>query len=94
MRGIPLLGGELLISGKEPYLMKLINALIMKSFPLLFVMQAIMLVPKTRVPNCCCKRKVECYNVTAHYSADEKSVPNTGTSLLCVVQMANLQELH
>jgi hypothetical protein len=32
MRGIPLLGGERLISEEGPYLMKLINVLIMNSF--------------------------------------------------------------
>jgi len=45
MRGIPLLDEERLTSEGGPYLIKLINALIMKSFPLLSVMQAIIAVP-------------------------------------------------
>jgi hypothetical protein len=46
-------------------------------------MQATVPVPNAAVPNCCCTRKVNLYNVTAHYSANEKSVAHAGTSLLC-----------
>jgi hypothetical protein len=45
MRGIHVLGEKQIISEKGPYLIKLISALIIKSFPLLPVMQNVIPVP-------------------------------------------------